>query len=203
MHVSEVQRLEEQCPKQTASHPCWDERQRHKERSANGQLDGASPPECDLYGQYAPKQCKVRAVQYVPQTVQGTNSRVRPTNSARYGQYSSPQTVQGTDSTVRPPNSARYEQYSTPPNSAKYGQHAARRCRAKQPFQSTRPKTPGSKMQTGGRRSFTYDVYCSVFAGRPVLLYLDAYCPVSAGQPVLLCLTCIVLYPQGSHCSCV
>ena len=90
VHVSEVQRLEEQCPKQTASHPCWDERQRHKERSANGQLDGASPPECDLYGQYAPKQCKVRAVQYVPKQCK-----------VRAVQYV-PQTVQGTGNTVRP-----------------------------------------------------------------------------------------------------
>jgi len=52
--VSAVARLQQECAPLGANHPCWDER----ERATGSGLLGAHPPACDLYGQYAPKQCK-------------------------------------------------------------------------------------------------------------------------------------------------
>ena len=60
VHVSELHRLEESCPRHRTSHPCWDERQTTATHAGGRPLLGATQPECDLYGQYAAKQCKVK-----------------------------------------------------------------------------------------------------------------------------------------------
>lgn len=58
VHVSKLSELERSCPRQGANHPCWDERQRSAAQHAGTPPLGYSPPECDIYGQYANRQCK-------------------------------------------------------------------------------------------------------------------------------------------------